>query len=410
MLDIKTIKEDPERTKKAISSKGYDPALVDQVLKKYDIFLNALQKFENLSAQKNKYAKEKNIKKGKETKSLLQHSKKDLSQAQEEFESALFQIPNLPSNDTPEGKDESQNKVLSSWGDKPEFNFKPKDHLELAKALDLIDFERGAKVTGSQFYFLKGDLVLLEQALINFGIDLLSKEGYKLITTPDLAKSRYYLGTGYLPKGQEAQIYEIKDKDMGLIATSEVTMAGFHADEVLSSQNLPLKYAALSHCFRQESGAYGKYSKGLFRVHQFTKLEMFIFSLPQDSDNLHKEILSLEEKIYQALKIPYQVVQMCTGDLGAIASKKYDINAWMPGRGEYEEITSTSNTTDYQSRNLNIKFQAEDKNEYVHLLNGTAIATSRTLIAILENNQQKDGSIKIPKALQKYIGKEKITK
>jgi seryl-tRNA synthetase len=230
------------------------------------------------------------------------------------------------------------------------------------------------------------------------------------VITPDLAKSRYYLGTGYMPRGNEAQTYEIKDSDLGLIATAEVTLAGKHADEVIPENKLPLKYIGYSHCFRQEGGSYGKYSKGMYRVHEFTKAEIFIYCKPEDSAKLHDYLLSIEEKIYQSLEIPYRVIKQCTGDLGAMAARKFDIEAWMSGRGDYGEVTSTSNCTDYQARNLNIKYKRKDgKNEYVHMLNGTAIATSRAIVAILENFQQKDGSVLIPKVLQKWMGKEKIS-
>jgi seryl-tRNA synthetase len=228
--------------------------------------------------------------------------------------------------------------------------------------------------------------------------------------TPDMAKSRFYLGTGYAPKGDEAQIYEIDGEDLGLIATAEVTMAGLHADEILKAEDLPLKYAAVSHCFRKEAGAYGKYSKGLYRVHQFTKLEMFIYSLPEHSEAMHQEILRVEEELAQALEIPYRVLEMCSGDLGAIASRKYDLEAWMAGRNDYGEITSTSNTDDFQARNLNIRVKTDEGNEYVHMLNGTALVTSRIPIVIMENFQQKDGTIRIPKALVPYFGKEFIGK
>jgi len=299
---------------------------------------------------------------------------------------------------------------LRKWGEPKKFDFTPKDHLELGKSLGILDFETGAKVSGSQFYFWYRDGALLELALVQYAMELLSKEGFIPVITPDLAKSRYYLGTGYMPKGREAQTYEIKDEDLGLIATAEVTLAGKHADEVVPEAELPLKYIGYSHCFRQEAGAYGKYSKGLYRVHQFTKAEMFIYCRPEESDKYHQHILEMEEKIYQGLGLPYRVVEMCTGDLGTMAARKFDIEVWMPTRGEYGEVTSTSNCTDYQARNLNIKFKAHaGENEFVHMLNGTAIATSRTPLAILENYQEKDGSVVIPEVLRKWVGKDKIT-
>jgi len=281
--------------------------------------------------------------------------------------------------------------------------------LELGTSLGILDFETGAKVTGSQFYFLYGDGARLELALSMYALDKLSQKGFLPVITPDLAKSRYYLGTGYTPKGDEAQTYTINDEDLGLIATAEVTLAGKHADEVIPESRLPLKYVGYSHCFRQEAGAYGKYSKGLYRVHQFSKVEMFVYCKPEDSDKIHQELLAIEEEIYQELEIPYRVVEMCTGDLGAMAVRKYDVEAWMPGRNDYGEITSTSNCTDYQARNLNIKYKKKDgTNEYPHMLNGTAVVMSRVPISILENFQNEDGSINIPQVLQKWMGKEKI--
>lgn len=409
MIDIVLLREDPKKVKASVTAKQMDPGIVDEVLKLDKKYRELLSKIERLRADRNKAAKTKNIEEGKRIKLELKKLEPELTKLENKFYTKLFQIPNIVADGVPIGKDESENKVIKKWGEKPEFDFKPKDHLALGEELDLIDFDAGAKVTGSQFYYLKGDLVGLELALLQFGLNFLSNKGFKLFLTPDLAKSRYYLGTGYQPKGNEAQIYEIKDTDLGLIATAEVTMAGYHADEVLNKKDLPLKYAAVSHCFRQEAGAYGKYSRGLYRVHQFTKLEMFAYTQPNESDKMHHQILSIEEEIMQALNIPYRIVEMCSGDLGAIAAKKYDIEAWMPGRGDYGEVTSTSNTLDYQARNLNIKYREGDHNEYVHMLNGTALATSRIIIAILENYQQKDGSIKVPEVLKKWMGKDLIS-
>lgn len=409
MLDIKFIRENPDEVKKGTADKRLDPSVVDKVLGLDEKRRKLIQEIDILRAERNKAAKKKDIKEGKRIKEELKKREPELRRTEKEFQEAMMLIPSMPFGNVPRGKGEKENVELRKWGEIPKFNFKPKDHLELGKKLGLIDFESGAKVTGSQFYYLAGDAVLLELALLQFGVDFLIKKGYKPFITPDLAKERYYLGTGYQPKGDEAQIYEIEGEDLGLIATAEVTMAGLHADEVLNKKELPLRYAAISHCYRKEAGAYGKYSKGLYRVHQFTKLEMFVYCLPEDSDKMHHEILSIEEELTQALRIPYRVVEMCTGDLGAIASKKYDLEAWMPGRGDYGEITSTSNTTDYQARNLNIKYRDGDKNKYVHMLNGTAFAASRIPIAIMENFQQKDGSVSIPKVLQKWMGKKKIT-
>jgi len=408
MLDINFIRENTEKVKKGIENKGYDASLVEKVLELDQKRRELIQKVDTLRAEGNKAAADRNNEKGKQIKEELQKIDPDLEKIKSEFETVLMQIPNIPGDDSPVGKDESENKVLRKVGEVKKFDFEPLDHFTLGQNLGIIDFESGSKVTGSQFYYLLNEGALLEIALIQYAMNLLAKEGFTPVITPDLAKSRFYLGTGYAPKGNEAQTYTIDDEDLGLIATAEVTLAGKHADEIFTEDQLPIKYIGYSHCFRKEAGAYGKYSKGLYRVHQFTKAEMFIYCMPEESNKLHEYLLSLEEKIYQELGIPYQVLEMCTGDLGAMAARKFDIEAWMPGRKEYGEVTSTSNCTDYQARNLNIKVKGKDKTEYIHMLNGTAIASSRAIIAILENFQQKNGSVKIPEALQKYTGFSEI--
>lgn len=407
MLDIQFIRDNPDKVKKSTKNKNYDPKIVDEVLVLDKNRRELLQKTEALRAERNQLTKN-DIDKGKEIKIQLKKLEPELKETESKLKDALWLIPNLVSPKTPLGKSEKDNVEVRKWGEPKKLDFPAKDHLELGRSLGILDFETGAKVSGSQFYFLYGDGARLELALIQYAFDLLEKEGFLPAITPDLAKSRYYLGTGYVPRGKEAQTYEIKDQDLGLIATAEVTLAGKHADEIIPENKLPLKYIGYSHCFRQEQGAYGKYSKGLYRVHEFTKAEMFIYCKPEESDKYHEFILAMEEKIYQELGLPYRVLEMCSGDLGAMAARKLDIEAWMPGRNEYGEVTSTSNCTDYQARNLNIKFRRNGKNEYVHMLNGTAIATSRTPLAILENYQTKDGHVIVPKVLQKYIGKKQI--
>ncbi len=410
MIDIQLLRDEPEKIKKAVVDKGFDVSVVDRALlldKEKRVLMGQVQE---LQAERNNAARAKDIETGKAIKVKLQDLEPKLTKVDEEFEGFFGQIPNPALPSVPVGKGEKDNVEVRKWGEPRKFDFDPKDHLELGTNLGILDFETGAKVTGSQFYFLYGDGAMLELSLVMYAMELLSKEGFVPVITPDLAKSRYYLGTGYSPKGQEAQTYTIDNEDLGLIATAEVTLAGKHADEVISEKNLPLKYVGYSHCFRQEAGAYGKYSKGMYRVHQFTKAEMFIYCAPEDSEKMHENILAMEEKIYQNLGLPYRVLEMCTGDLGAMAAKKYDIEAWMPTRGEYGEVTSTSNCTDYQARNLNIKMKRKDgKNEYLHMLNGTAIATSRTPLAILENYQEADGSVVVPEVLRKWMGKDKIT-
>ena len=412
MLDINFIRENKELVKNGISNKGFDSSLIDKVLEIDEGRRKLILEVEGLRAKRNKIAEKKEASdEGKKIKEELKDKEPELDKLEKDYKEILFKIPNLPLDSVPVGKGDKDNKEIKKWGEIPHFDFKPKDHLELGRSLGILDFEKGAKVAGSQFFFLYGDGALLELALTHYALEKLSKVGFLPVITPDLAKSRYYLGTGYAPKGDEAQTYTIEGEDLGLIATAEVTLAGSHADEIISEDKLPLKYVGYSHCFRKEAGAYGKYSKGLYRVHQFSKTEMFIYSKPEEAEKFHEYILKMEEEIYQELGLSYRVVEMCTGDLGAMAARKFDIEVWMPGRGDYGEVTSTSNCTDYQARNLNIKFRRKTgETEYVHMLNGTAIVLSRVPIAILENFQNEDGSITIPKVLQKWMGKERVVK
>lgn len=413
MLDINFIREHPDIIKDSTAKKQMDPAIVEKLLEADKRHRELLQQVEQLRAQRNKLTKD-DIERGKQLKTELKKLEPKLKELESKVTELHHQVPNLVHPETPIGKSEDDNVEHRIVGKKPHFDFQPKDHLTLGKDLDLIDFEAGAKVAGSQFYYLKNEAVLLELALAQHAMHMLIQEGFTPIWTPDLARSRYYLGTGYLPKGDEAQTYEISDEDLGLIATAEVTLTGYHADEILQEKELPKKYVGYSHCYRQEAGAYGKFSKGLYRVHQFTKVEMYAFCKPGQSDQMHLHFLEMEEKLWQSLGIPYRVLEMCSADLGGMAVRKFDLEAWMPGkgeRGEWGEVTSTSNTTDYQARNLNIKFKNADtgKLEYVHTLNGTAYPTSsRAIIAILENYQQADGTVKIPQVLQKWVGRDII--
>lgn len=410
MMDIKFIRDNTELVKKGVAAKNYDPTMVDELMTADKNYRTALAEVEQLKAQRNKLGRDQ-IDEGKRLKVELKEKEEKLEILITVVSQKLQEIPNLPREGVPEGRGESNNVEIKKWGQPKTFDFETKDHLELGKNLGILDFETGAKVTGSQFYYLMGDGALLELALVRLAFDVLAKEGFTPVITPDLAKERYYLGTGYSPRGSEAQTYRIEDDDLGLIATAEVTLAGKHADEILDSKKLPIKYIGYSHCFRREAGAYGKYSKGLYRVHQFTKAEMFVYCLPEESNQWHERLLAIEEKIYQQLGLPYRVLEMCSGDLGAMAARKFDIEAWMPSRNDYGEVTSTSNCTDYQARNLNIRYKAADgKLGYVHMLNGTAIATSRTPLAIMENYQNADGTITVPEVLRPYLGKDIIKK
>jgi len=323
-------------------------------------------------------------------------------------------IPNLSHPDAPIGADEQANqRRFFGKTPIPTFDFPPLDHLQLAEKLDLIDFEAGARVAGAGFYFLKNEAVLLELALQKYAVEILMQAGYVPTTTPDLARNDVLQGTGYIPRGPETQIYSIDGTDLSLVATAEIPLGGLMAGQTVDAEKLPLRLCGISHCFRTEAGAAGKASRGLYRVHQFTKVEMFAFTLPDQSEALHQEMLDLECRIFDGLGIPYQVVDTATGDLGGPAYRKFDLEAWMPGRGnggEYGEVTSTSNCTDFQARRLDARFKVkgEKGTQFVHTLNGTAIAISRALVAIFELYQRKDGSIAIPEVLRPWVGKDEI--
>ncbi|MBL8822840.1 MAG: serine--tRNA ligase [Planctomycetia bacterium] len=331
----------------------------------------------------------------------------------EELRVVLRTIPNLTHPDAPVGIDSSANKVIKTWGTPTKFDFKPLDHVALCEKLDLCDFEAGSQVAGPKFYFLKNEAALMEVALIQFAMSTLSKAGYIPIITPDMAKVDVLEGIGFIPRGPETQIYSVENTDLCMVATAEITLGGMCMNQILDESKLPTKYVGLSHCFRTEAGAPGRDTRGMYRVHQFTKVEMFAYSTPEQSEAVHQEILQQEEAIFQALGIPYQVIDTCTGDLGGPAYRKYDLEAWMPGRGtagEYGEVTSTSNCTEFQARRLNIRTKAPGGKgtRFAHTLNGTAVAVTRAIIAILENNQQADGSVVIPEVLRPFIGKDKI--
>ena len=313
-------------------------------------------------------------------------------------------IPNMTHPDSPVGKTDEDNKEIAKYGEIAKLDFSPKTHEEILVDLDLADFERAAKVTGSKFYYLKNEGALLELALINFAMEKLIQKGFTPVITPDLARDKVLEGIGFNPRGEESQIYTIENSDLCLVGTAEITMGGYHMNEIFFEEELPKKYVALSHCFRTEAGAYGKHSAGLYRVHQFTKVEMFAYTKPEDSEKMHEELKNIEVELFNDLKIPFRVVDICTGDLGGPAYRKYDLEAWMTSKNDFGEVTSTSNCTDYQSRRLNVKLQrADGTREFVHLLNGTAIAISRALIAVLENYQQADGSVVVPEVLRKYM-------
>ncbi len=339
-----------------------------------------------------------------------------LDQRQKEVETSLLAIqaaiPNMTHPDAPVGREESHSVTVRTWGQVPTYDFEPLDHVALCEKHDLFDLDAGARVAGHGFYFLKNEAVLLELALIQYAVQIVRKHGFVLHSTPDLARMEVLEGTGYQPRGDETQIYSIANSDLCLVATAEITLGGTQRDQITNLADLPLKIAGISHCFRTEAGAHGKATRGIYRVHQFTKVELFAFTAPDlaASDAMHQEIVAIEEEIFQGLEIPYRVIDICTGDLGGPAYRKYDLEAWMPGRKEWGEITSASNCTDFQARRLNARCKSPEKKgtQFMHTLNGTAVAITRALIAVLENGQQKDGSIVIPKALRPWVGQDKI--
>jgi seryl-tRNA synthetase len=332
----------------------------------------------------------------------------------EEADSVLRTIPNLSHPDAPVGGEAASKELRHGKTPLPQFSFKPLDHVQLGEKLGLFDFEAGAKVAGHGFYFLKNEAVLLELALQRYALDLLLKEGFTPTITPDLARNEILQGIGFTPRGPETQIYSVADTDLSLVATAEITLGGMLAEEILEEERLPLKLCGISHCYRTEAGAHGRAARGLYRVHQFTKIEMFAFTRPEESDKTLDYFCELECRLFDGLGIPYRVIDTATGDLGGPAYRKYDLEAWMPGRGEageFGEVTSTSNCTDYQARRLGIRFRhkGEKGTHFVHTLNGTAIAISRGLIALLENYQQPDGSILVPEAIRPWVGKDWIS-
>lgn len=334
----------------------------------------------------------------------------ELREAQERLDEAARTLPNFLHPDVPTGGEEDF-ALLATWGEPTKFDFAPLDHLALGARHDLFDFDGAAKVTGTKFYYLKNAAVLLDLALQRFALDRAMSAGFTPVATPDLARPAILEGIGFNPRGEETQVYSVAGHDLCLVGTAEITLGGLQADRVIEEDELPIKHAGISHCFRTEAGAAGRESKGLYRVHQFTKVELFVTCRPEDSDAFHDEMRAIEEGIFRELEIPYRVIDVASGDLGAPAYRKFDIEAWMPGRGEsggYGEVTSTSNCTDYQARRLKARFKRRGgkKTELVHTLNGTAIAIARALIPLLENHQQADGSIRIPAALRPYLGRD----
>ena len=422
MLDLKLIRSEPERVKAALARRGAGER-VDEVLALDGRRRELLPKQEEAQAERNSLSKQIGAAKGagdeaeaerlmarvSELKAAIDGGKAEVEQIDADLQKLLLTLPNLPDPDSPEGMTEEDAVVVREVGSPPEFEFEPRDHLEIGTELGLIDIESAARLSGSRFAYLKGDLVLLELALVRFAIELAREEGHEPVVPPVLVREEALEGTGFLPEARD-QIYEIPKDDLFLTGTSEVALAGLHADTILDAGALPLRYSGFSTCFRREAGAAGRDTRGIFRVHQFDKVEMFSFVEPDASGEEHERLLAIEERILTELEIPYRVVNVAVGDLGAPAAKKYDCEAWIPSQGRYRELTSCSNTTDYQARRLGARFRPEEGAAPVpvHTLNGTACAVGRTIIALLENRQERDGSFTLPKTLHRFGSPERI--
>lgn len=422
MIDLKELKARRDEIAQNIRVRNMSVD-IDAIIELQEKRSALMQEVENLRAQRNENAQKMKgkldaqartalIAEGKSLKESIASVEEQLNAIDKAFSEQARTIPNYAHPDAPVGKEDKDNTAIKFVGDIPHFTFKAKDHVQLGESLDLIDFDTATRVSGPKFYYLKREAVILQMALERYAMDIVIKHGFTPFITPDIAKEEILSGIGFNPRGEESNIYTIEGTGACLVGTAEITLGGYYADQILEREQLPIKMAGLSHCFRREAGGAGQYSKGLYRVHQFSKLEMFIYCLPEQSDAYHQQLLAIEEEIFSGLGLAYRVVDTCTGDLGAPAYRKFDIEAWMPGRGEngeYGEVTSTSNCTDYQARSLSIRYRDENgKNQFVHMLNGTAIALSRAMVAILENYQTEDGSVLIPQSLVPYTGFTKI--
>ena len=426
MLDIKLIRENPEFVKNNLEKRGTpeNTKMLEDLIAADLKWRQDLTKLNDLRHERKLVTTEiaalkkagkdatSHVTKAKQLDTEITRIEKEVTAAEEKTRSYLMQLPNLLHETVPVGKDENDNIQTRTWGAIPEFTFPVKNHIDLSLSLDIIDVERAGKVAGSRFFYLKKEAALLDMALISFALQEIVKKGYTAIEPPYLMRRDAYEGVTALGDFEDV-LYKIENEDLYLIATSEHPMAAMYQSEVLKEQELPLKLAGVSTCFRKEAGAHGKDTRGIFRTHQFNKIEQFIFCTPEQSWQLHEELLQNAEQLLQKLEIPYRVVNVCTGDIGTVAAKKYDIEAWMPAQNAYREVVSCSNCTDYQARRLNIRYREKEgapTKGFVHTLNSTAIATGRTLVAIMENYQQEDGSIGVPKVLRKYMGDiEKIS-
>jgi seryl-tRNA synthetase len=417
MLDIKAIRQHPEKFQHDLARKGVSSSRIVELLEADEQRRRLQQELDQVRSEQNEVSKQMPHLSGAEKEGVLLRMKfvadkkkmldKDLENAENAFNEIITRLPNPPFADVPNGKSDAENVIIRTEGEKPNFDFEPKDHADISEALDLLDTERSAKVSGSRFYYLKNELAILQRALVFWAYQEVAKRGFTPMIPPFMTKSDAVYGTGYLAHDENYVVNPGED-DLYLVATSEIPMTSYHGNEVLDFSAGPKMYVAYSPCFRREAGTYGKDTRGIFRVHQFEKVEMVIFCKPEDSIKMHELIREVEEDLLKALHLPYQVVNVCCGDLGISAAKKYDLEAWLPGQNAYREMTSTSICTDFQSRRLNIRYKTDEgKHEFVHILNGTAVS-SRPLIGILENGQQADGSVIIPEVLRSLCGFDRI--
>ena len=410
MLDIRYIRENADRVQESAKNKGYNDVSIARLLDTDEQRRQLQQQVDELRTQRNEIASQMKggkpapelVEKGRSLKGKLAELESELHDVDADFQAQMDAVPNVTLEDVPLGGEEDSVEV-KAWGDKRQ---SAEDHLEFATQRGWLDFERGAKVAGTKFYYIKGDLMLLENAIYQYALNLLISKGFTPMTVPHMVSGRVARGSGFAPKSdKESNEYFIDGEDVMLIGTAEAPLTGFHADEIIDEKNLPLLYAGYSPCYRKEAGAAGKFSRGLFRVHQFNKLEMYIFCTPEQSVQMHEKILSIEEEIWQNLGVPYHVVNIAAGDLGAPAAKKYDIEYWSPVDNQYRELTSCSNCTDFQARNLNIRVRRSDGSlQVLHTLNGTAVSLARSLVAIIENYQTDDGKLRVPELLRPYLG------
>ncbi|AGL62462.1 seryl-tRNA synthetase [Candidatus Saccharimonas aalborgensis] len=413
MLDIRFIRENPDRVQTAAAQKGYT-VNIQELLHADESRRELQQKADELRTRRNEIAAQMKggkpaaelVEEGKRIKTELAGIEDHLRVVSEAYQDLLWAVPNITLDDVPLGCEEDSVEIKKVGEQKTG----AKDHLDFALARDWVDFERGTKVAGAKFYFVKGDLALLENAIVQFALQKVTEKGFTLMTVPHMVNQRTMTGTGFAPRtSDQSDEYSIEGEDLSLIATAEISLTGYHADEVIDEARLPLLYAGYSPCYRKEAGAAGKHTRGLFRVHQFNKLEMYAYTTPEQSAEVHEKILAIEEELWQEMGIPYHVINIAAGDLGAPAAKKYDIEYWSPVDGKYRELTSCSNCTDFQARNLNIRVRRPDGSiEVLHTLNGTAVSLARSLVAVLENYQNEDGTLRVPEVLRPYLGGREV--